>query len=160
MGPPPTPSAYVQHPHLSSGLGLCSLHELCCRCTHLQPCLWPYLLDWLKAVGSLSPGKISCMYTEACSQSCLWPCLLGGLRTHAVALSPALSFKLLDGASSLHLAWDCQQTLLLAPSSACHAQTLWDCAPSVRALPALGPPSPLGLPQLLALTGPWQEAGA
>lgn len=33
LGPPPTPSAHGWEVYLSSGLGLCSLLELCCRCT-------------------------------------------------------------------------------------------------------------------------------
>lgn len=65
-------------------------------------------------------------------------------------------FKLLHEASSLHLVWHCHQTLSLVPGSACHAQNLWHCASSMRALPALGSP----LPQLPALTVPQQEAGA
>lgn len=114
---PPLPMS--QHPHLSSGLGLCSLPELCCRCTCLQPCLWALSPGLSYAVGSLSPGKTLHIYAVACIQPCLWTCVLSVLWTHAVGLSPALTFKLLDGASPLHRAWDCQQTLLPAPSSAC-----------------------------------------
>lgn len=87
----------VQKPHASLGLSLCSLPELCCRYTCLQPCLQPHLLGGPQTytVGGLPPGKTPCLDTVACSQSYLWPCLLLGLWAHTVPLSPsALGWRL------------------------------------------------------------------
>lgn len=99
--------------------------------------------------------KTPCLDAVPCTQSRLWPCHLCGLRTHAVAVSPALSLMPQVEAgpgSSLTLPVSVDGP---APSSAGCAETCGTA--SVRALPALG--SPLPPASYCALTRGWYNHG-
>lgn len=152
-----TPLLMAQLSQLNLGLGLCPLPELFCRCICLQPCLWTHLLRGPQpyAGGSSSPRKTPCLDAVACTQSHLWPCHLCGVRTHAVALFPALSFMPQMEAgpgSSLTLPGSANGP---AASSAGCAQTCGTA--SVRELPALGSPLPPG--SCCALIRGWYNHG-
>lgn len=96
---PDHPNTNEPGAHLSSSLGTQSCPELGCRSACAQLCFWTYLLDvsWSYVSGSLFLRLVPWTYVAPCLRFGL----LGGLSTHAVALSSLLPLALFPFAPDL-----------------------------------------------------------
>lgn len=142
----------AQKPHLSSGLGLGPLCQLCCRCAGLHSCL-------LGGPETCAGASLSPRWTVD-PQCSLCPALPPFAPDQTPWIDPV------PDSCPLHV-WDDWWTLSPALSSACHAPMWWACvlvgegtacAGLAWGSPLLRAASPLCT--LTCLTGPWSVTPA